>query len=162
MITRAAARDKGTRWNKEVARYLAVSGWPLAETRARNGTADRGDVSGVAGVMIEAKNVARPRLGKFMGEVVVQTANADAQLGVVWMKVPRFSHAQDGIVAMSPGALLALGFVGGIAGEWSLPAVFANPELMCPDHTAVILLKGSGWAAMRGDVFVTMLKAGGW
>lgn len=159
-ITRAAARDKGTRWNRTIAVYLASCGWPYAEPRAKNGAKDRGDVTGVAGVMIEAKNAARPRLGQWMAEVRAQTANADALVGVCWMKRAGSSHAADGVVVATMATVATLGYVGGLAGDLRLAQVLANPKQPPPD--AVVLLKGGGCAAMRGDLFVRLLRDGGW
>jgi len=159
-ITRAAARDKGTRWNKAIATYLVGCGWPYAEPRAKNGAKDRGDVTGVAGVMIEAKNTTRPRLGQWMAEVQAQTANAEALVGVCWMKRAGSTHAADGVVVATMATVVTLGYDGGLAADLRLSQVLADPKQPPPDR--VVLLKGGGCAAMRGDLFVRLLRDGGW
>lgn len=166
MITRKAARDKGTRWNKAIATYLVVSGWPMAEPRTKNGTKDRGDITGVAGVMIEAKNEKAPGLSGYLDEVARQTANADAKVGVAWIKRPGVTAASRGLVAMPLRSLLDLGWAGGLKGEETLQTLLADEALMPAQVDEVVLLKRRaglpGACATTGSHFVTMLKAGGY
>jgi predicted lipoprotein len=81
-----ASKKKGTAWESQVVAYLQEHGQPYAERRALNGSADKGDVSGIPGVMIEAKNEKTVTLGSYLDEVKVETANAGASIGVVVVK----------------------------------------------------------------------------
>ena len=82
----SASRRKGTAWESQVVEYLRGHGFPYAERRALSGALDRGDITGVPGVMVECKAEKSITLATYMDEVRVQTANAGAQLGVAVVK----------------------------------------------------------------------------
>lgn len=99
--TRASAKAAGTRFETEVARYLADA---LAddriERRAKTGSKDRGDIGGVRAphggrVVVECKNVSRLQLAAWVGEADVERGNDDAVVGLV-------VHKRHGVGA--PGA----------------------------------------------------------
>jgi Holliday junction resolvase len=96
----SASRRKGTSFETEVVRYLNEHGHPYAERRALYGGEDRGDVTGIPGLMIECKAVREVELAKFMDEVEVQTKNAHADLGVAVVK-RRMRPVKDAYVVMS-------------------------------------------------------------
>lgn len=80
----------GTRFETRLVRYLAEKGFPYAERRVRSGSKDRGDVSGIPGVCIEAKAVKRLAIPEWVDESLVEQINAGAQLAyVIW---PRKNH----------------------------------------------------------------------
>lgn len=85
------AKQKGTAWERRVVDHLAANGFPYAERRALEGTNDRGDVSGLPGVVIECKNAKRVELAGWMDEAVAEKKNAKASVGVVVF--PRRNHA---------------------------------------------------------------------
>jgi predicted lipoprotein len=76
------SKRKGTTWESAVVDYLRSHGQPFAERRALTGSADKGDVSGIPGVMVECKNEKTVTLGAYADEVKVETANAHASIGV--------------------------------------------------------------------------------
>lgn len=78
------SRAKGTDWERAIIEYLKTRGWPNAERRALAGNLDRGDVAGVIGVVIEAKNAARVELASWLDEANEEARNAKVYLGVVW------------------------------------------------------------------------------
>jgi predicted lipoprotein len=80
------SKKKGTAWESQVVDYLREHGQPHAERRALTGSADKGDVSGIPGVMIEAKNEKTVTLGSYLDEVKAETANAGASIGVAVVK----------------------------------------------------------------------------
>ena len=80
------SKRKGTTWESQVAGYLRDHGQPYAERRALTGNADKGDIAGVPGVMIECKNEKTVTLGAYADEVKVETANAVASIGVAVVK----------------------------------------------------------------------------
>lgn len=80
------SKRKGTAHESAVVRFLNDHGHPHAERRALAGSADRGDIAGVPGVMIECKAEKSIDLAGYMDQVRVQTTNAGAQLGVAIVK----------------------------------------------------------------------------
>ena len=60
--------------------------WPHAERRALNGNQDRGDIAGVPGCVIEAKNAKTINLAGWLDEANLERDNDRADLGVVWFK----------------------------------------------------------------------------
>jgi hypothetical protein len=95
------SRDKGTSWETQLVRFLQEHGWIHAERRARRGIKDAGDVSGVVGVCIEAKAEKRITLSEYLDETEAEKANANAAVGVTWIKRPRKTSPGDAYVLMS-------------------------------------------------------------
>ena len=77
-------RAKGTRWESKIVDYLRGNGFPHAERRALNGTHDLGDITGIPGVVIEAKDQARHSFAEWLDEATAEAANDKADVGVVW------------------------------------------------------------------------------
>jgi hypothetical protein len=102
------ARAKGTAWESCVVDFLRSRGWPNAERRALNGRADRGDIAGVAGVVIEAKNARAVDLAGWLREAHVEALNDRARHGVVWFKRRGKASAGDGYVVMDGHTFVAL------------------------------------------------------
>lgn len=82
----SASKRKGTAAETAIVNYLRTMGFTQAERRALNGNADRGDIAGIPGVVIEAKNCARQELAAWLDEAEVEAENDRAHLGVVWHK----------------------------------------------------------------------------
>ena len=80
------SKAKGTSWESAIVAHLQGSGFPYAERRALAGTQDRGDIAGIPGVMLEAKNCKQLSLSQWMDEVRVQKKNAGAQVGAAVVK----------------------------------------------------------------------------
>jgi predicted lipoprotein len=80
------SKRKGTTWESAVVAYLQDHGQPYAERRALTGNADKGDITGIPGVMIECKAEKTVTLGAYADEVKVETANAHASIGVAVVK----------------------------------------------------------------------------
>lgn len=55
MVTRGKAKDKGTRGETGVVRYLRENGFPHAERSSLKGVADTGDITGTPGITWEVK-----------------------------------------------------------------------------------------------------------
>lgn len=79
-----ASKIKGTKWESEIVRYLIASGWPHVERRTLNGAQDRGDIAGIPGVVIEAKNENRMSLSSWVDEAEEEGLNARADVTAVW------------------------------------------------------------------------------
>lgn len=85
---RRSAKQAGSLFESQVAWYLADAlDDDRIERRARNGSKDRGDISGVrciAGrVVVECKDVRKMALSGWVDEAEVERGNDDAVVGVV-------------------------------------------------------------------------------
>lgn len=79
----STSRDKGTRAETAVVRWLNAHHWPHAERRALRGDRDAGDVTGIPGVVVEVKAARRLDLAEWLDELDVEVANAHATTGLV-------------------------------------------------------------------------------
>lgn len=103
----SASKGKGTAWETAIARYLADSGFPLAERRALAGAFDQGDIAGVP-VVIEAKNCARTELAAWVDEATSEAVNAGVDVGVVWHHRRGKGSPGEGFVTMSGATFVRL------------------------------------------------------
>lgn len=97
----SASKRKGTAAESAVVAYLRSQGFIQAERRALNGSADRGDVAGIPGVVVEVKNCARQEFAAWVREAELERDNDRASLGVVWSKRRGKSDPADWFVTMS-------------------------------------------------------------
>lgn len=104
----SASRAKGTRAESAIVEYLRGQGFPHAERRALAGSADRGDISGIPGVMVEVKSAARTELGAWLAEVAAQVANAGAAFGFCWHKRRGKGSPADWYVTMDGATAVRL------------------------------------------------------
>lgn len=102
------SRDKGTSWETAIVNYLREHDWIHAERRARRGNHDAGDVAGVAGVCIEAKAEKKITLREYIEETLVEQTNANAAIGVAWIKRPRKTSPGSGYVVMTGSQFIQL------------------------------------------------------
>ena len=94
------SKAKGTAWESAIIAYLRLRGWPYAERRALNGAIDKGDVAGIPGVVIEAKNAKTINLACWLDEATLEADNDHAAVGVVWFKRRGHINADHGYVLM--------------------------------------------------------------
>lgn len=104
----SANKAKGSAWERAIVEHLRNAGWPYAERRIAGAAKDRGDIAGVVGVVIEAKNTARLTLAEWLDEADLERANDNAWLGVVWHKRRGKASAADGYVTMTGAQFTAL------------------------------------------------------
>lgn len=102
----SAAKRKGTAAESAVVAYLRSLHWPHAERRTLSGAADKGDIAGVVGVCIEVKDHRDIRLAEFVDEATVEADNANADIGVAWVKRRGKGSPADWYVVMT-GATFA-------------------------------------------------------
>jgi hypothetical protein len=102
------SKKRGTAWETQVAQYLQQSGWPHVERRALHGAQDKGDLLGLPGLVVECKSANRIQLAEWLKEAQAETANAGAELGVVWAKRSGKGSAADGYVIMDGATLVHL------------------------------------------------------
>ena len=101
------SRAKGTAMETAVVKFCQENGFPYAERRALAGSLDKGDITGIPGVMIEVKNCAKITLAQWADEVEVQTKNAGADIGVLWIK-RRGKNVAGSYVMMDPATFIKL------------------------------------------------------
>jgi hypothetical protein len=100
--SRRSAKAAGTMFENHVAWFLADAlDDDRIERRARNGSKDRGDVSGVRTVtgqrvVIECKDVRAMSLSGWVDEAEVERGNDDAAVGVVVHKRLRYGEKNMG------------------------------------------------------------------
>lgn len=94
-------KAKGSAWERAIVEHLRAAGWPYAERRIAGAAKDRGDIAGVVGVVIEAKNAARVDLAGWLDEAELERTNDRAWLGIVWHKRRGKAAAADGYVTMT-------------------------------------------------------------
>lgn len=80
----AASKAKGRSAENAIVEWLREHGFPHAERRRMAGIHDRGDIAGVPGLVIEAKNAERIDLAGWTDEAV-REARMD-EYPVVWAK----------------------------------------------------------------------------
>ena len=97
----STARAKGTAWESVIVAYLKSEGFVMAERRALAGALDKGDIAGIHGVVIEAKNTKAINLAQFIDETKAEVANAEADFGVAWIKRRGKTAPAEGYVVMT-------------------------------------------------------------
>jgi hypothetical protein len=102
------SKAKGSAWERAIVEHLKAAGWPYAERRLAGSSKDRGDIAGVVGVVIEAKNTASRKLAEWIEETETERVNDGAWLGVVWHKRTGKTSAADGYVTMTGAQFTAL------------------------------------------------------
>lgn len=79
-------KRKGSAWELSIAKYLVEQGWRHAERRIAGSTLDKGDIYGIIGCVIEAKNEKRIDIAGYMKELDVEMRNAKADTGAAVVK----------------------------------------------------------------------------
>jgi len=101
-------KQKGTRAETDVVRYLQERGWKNAERRALKGTLDCGDISGVAEVCLEVKNQKAQELAGWVEELKVEIVNSKASTGAVIHKRKGKANVADWYATMPVNIYLDL------------------------------------------------------
>jgi uncharacterized OB-fold protein len=102
------SKQRGTAWETSIVNYLKENGAPYAERRALNGNADRGDVAGIPGVVLEAKAAARIDLAGWVTEAEQERVNDGAKVAAVWIKRRGKTSPGAGYVVLTGDALIHL------------------------------------------------------
>ena len=101
------SKQKGTAWETAVVNWLN-NWWPHVERRTLTGSADKGDIAGLVGVVIECKNHKTHQLAKWTDELNAEMANANADLGVLAIKRHGKAHPQDAYYLITGQTLIRL------------------------------------------------------
>lgn len=98
----SAARKKGTAWESQIVAYLREHGCPHAERHPPHGAHDVGDIAGLPGIVIEAKNCRQADWASWVNEAEREAKNAGPGThGVLWTKRRGKSSPADGYVVMT-------------------------------------------------------------
>ena len=110
--TRASAKAAGTRMETLVADYLAEHIDDRIERRAKSGSKDRGDVSGLRHmgqrVVVECKDTSRINLAGWASEAETERGNDDAGVAIVAHKRHGKGRPEDQWITMTLGDFVAL------------------------------------------------------
>jgi hypothetical protein len=104
----SAGKRKGTPFETGIVKVLNDNGYTNAERRALAGAKDKGDIAGISGVVIEAKNQNRITLAEWWTETEAEIKNANAEYGVCWFKRKGKSSPADGYVLMDGNMFLKI------------------------------------------------------
>jgi len=102
------SKGKGTAWETAICRFLAAEGFIHVERRALAGTSDRGDISGIPGWVIEAKNCRKAELAAWVDEATLEQANDGAEFSAVWHHRVGRAHPEAGYVTMTGATFVRL------------------------------------------------------
>ena len=80
------SKQRGTAAETAVVAWLRLNGYPHAERRALAGQADKGDIAGLPGTVVEVKSCKAHDLAGWCGELEAEIRNAGALTGVVIAK----------------------------------------------------------------------------
>lgn len=80
------SKRKGSAWELDIVKYLIANGWKHAERRIAGSNVDKGDIYGIIGCVIEAKNEKKITLSDYMKELEVEMKNAKANTGAAVVK----------------------------------------------------------------------------
>lgn len=80
------SKQKGTAAETAVVRFLNEHGFPVAERRALAGINDKGDVTGIPGLVIEIKAGTRLSIPEWLRETEQERINAQADNGILVIK----------------------------------------------------------------------------
>lgn len=109
---RKSAKAAGTRFETQIAAYLAEHLDDRIERRTKTGAKDRGDIAGlrVRGqrVVVECKNTTRASLGTWVTEAETERRNDDAGVGIVAHKRHGKGAAADQYITLTVRDLVSL------------------------------------------------------
>lgn len=94
------SKRKGSAWELAIAKYLVEQGWVGAERRVAGATLDKGDIYGIIGCVIEAKNEKKITLSDYLKELEIEMKNAKADMGVVMVKKKGTTDVGQGYAVM--------------------------------------------------------------
>lgn len=145
------SKQKGTSWETAICRYLAEHGFPHVERRTLSGPQDRGDIAGVPGWVIEAKNCASMALSGWIDEATAEQANAGADFAAVWHHRRGKSSPGDAYVTMTGATFTRLirqaGYGASLANEVT--------HLVLPGGAVMDCCGRTPWELPRTDCMTT-------
>lgn len=104
----STSRRKGARWETAVVNYLRDNGFPYTERRAPGQPVDRGDILGIAGMVIECKDHAKPTPGAWVDQATQAADLTGADIAVVIAKRRGHPNVADALAILRTDHLLQL------------------------------------------------------
>lgn len=89
-------KQKGTAAESAVVSFLRTVGFPYAERLALQGGKDRGDITGIPGIVVEVKACQEYTFSSWLAEAEVERDNAKADFGFVVAKPRLVGTARTG------------------------------------------------------------------
>lgn len=123
------SKTKGTAWETAICRFLTTEGFPHVERRALHGGNDRGDIAGIPGLVIEAKNTQRDQLAAWVDEAAIEQANDGAEFSAVWHHRRGKASPADGFVTLTGATFVRLLRAAGYGGP---PSALPGDEQPLP------------------------------
>ena len=109
---RTSAKQAGTRFEREIADYLAEHVDDRIDRRVKTGAKDKGDIGGLRHlgqkIAIECKNTSRINLGTWINEAHTAMGNDDAGVALILHKRHGKGHPGDQWVTLTVDDLIAL------------------------------------------------------
>jgi hypothetical protein len=102
-----ASKGKGTAWETACVRWLKPL-FPHVERRTLQGNKDRGDIAGIAGVVIECKAAKSHDLAGWVDELETEMANDNADIGFLIIKRRGKTSPANAYVLTTPESMLAI------------------------------------------------------
>jgi Holliday junction resolvase len=99
-------KRKGTAAETAFVKFMNANGFPLVERRALQGKADRGDISGLVGVVIEIKSGARLSIPEWLKETQQEQINDGASESYLIVKPKGKGKVEDWWVITTVGQWL--------------------------------------------------------
>lgn len=104
---------KGTEWETAIVKALVAVGRLHCERRRLSGKADRGDIAGIPGIVIEAKNRRTMDLAGAVDEALLEARNDSTGVlgvshGFAWLKRAGKTSPLDGYVVTDGHTFLRL------------------------------------------------------
>jgi hypothetical protein len=102
------SKRKGSAWELAITKYLIEKGWKHAERRIAGSNIDKGDIYGIIGCVIEAKNEKKIDLAGYMKELEVEIKNAKATTGAAIVKKRGTTNVGEAYAVMPVEVWVAL------------------------------------------------------
>lgn len=110
--SRSSAKAAGSKFEREVADYLAEHVDDRIDRRVKTGAKDRGDIAGIRffgkRIVLECKNVTKMALSTWMNETELERGNDDALAGLIVHKRHGKGRMEDQWVTTTLGEFTAL------------------------------------------------------
>ena len=101
------SKAKGTAFERLIADHLKTW-WPYADRAPLTGNKDRGDISGIPGLVWELKNAKTLRLSEWLEEAETERQNANADHGLLVVKRRGHGRPADQYAILTLGQLIHL------------------------------------------------------
>lgn len=99
-------KRKGTAAESAFVKFMVEHGFKYVERRSLKGKADRGDISGLPGVVIEIKSGSRLAIPEWLKELEIEMVNDGSDEGYLVIKPKRKGKVEDWWVITTVGRWL--------------------------------------------------------